>query len=45
MEFLETFETHHNIMTGGSSDNRVSLEEFIEYYTNVGASLDNDDYF
>lgn len=26
-------------------DSKVSLEEFIEYYTNISASIDNDDYF
>jgi Ca2+-binding EF-hand superfamily protein len=44
-EFLETFEIHHNIMNGSRADGKVSLEEFVEYYTNVSASIDNDDYF
>lgn len=45
MDFIETFEIHHNIRTGDARDNRVSLEEFIEYYTNVSVSIDNDEYF
>jgi len=44
-EFLETFETHHAIQKGGARDHSVTLEEFIEYYTNVGASIDDDQYF
>lgn len=45
MEFLETFETHHNLKTGGANDSRITLEEWIEYYKNVSVSIDNDDYF
>lgn len=45
LEFLETFETHHNIQNNGRPDGQVTLDEFIEYYTNVSASLDNDEYF
>jgi calcyphosin len=44
-EFLETFETHHNIMTEGQADGQVTIDEFVEYYTNVSASIDNDEYF
>ena len=45
VEFLETFEAHHNMMNGAAADGRITLDEFMEYYTNVGANLDNDDYF
>jgi hypothetical protein len=45
MEFLETFETHHNIKSGSRADGRVTLDEWVEYYSNVSASIDNDEYF
>jgi hypothetical protein len=38
-EFLETFEV------GGSKDGVVTLSEFENYYANVSASIDGDDYF
>jgi len=44
-EFLETFEAHHNLRTGDGADSVVTLDEFIEYYTNIASSLDNDEYF
>ena len=36
---------HHNTLNGTESDSRVTLEEFIEYYNNISASIDNDQYF
>jgi len=42
-EFLETFEAHHSM--NGQRDQRVTPEEFTEYYNNVSASIDNDQYF
>lgn len=44
-EFLETFETHHNISDLSQRDQKVTKEEFEEYYANVSASIDNDQYF
>ncbi len=46
IEFLDTFEAalaHKN--QGKNRDGRVSLEEFLEYYQNISASIDNEDYF
>ena len=43
-EFLETFEMHHS-MNGGVRDQRVTPDEWIEYYNNVSANIDRDDYF
>lgn len=45
VEFLETFEAHHNIKNGSDADGIVTLEEFVEYYKNISVSIDNDDYF
>ena len=45
MEFLETFETHHSLRNNGAPDHVVTREEFEEYYANISASIDNDQYF
>lgn len=37
-EFLDTFD-------GGEKDGKVTPDEFIKYYSNVSASIDDDDYF
>ena len=44
-EFIDTFDSHHNTSTGGVSDHIVTREEFDEYYNNIAASIDRDDYF
>jgi hypothetical protein len=41
-EFIETFEQHHSLSGKGKRDRQVTPEEFIEYYNNVSASIDND---
>jgi Ca2+-binding EF-hand superfamily protein len=39
LEFLNTFDV------GGVKDGHVTRQEFINYYTNIGANIDNDEYF
>lgn len=38
-EFLDTFDV------GGEIDGKVTKEEFINYYKNISASIDNEEYF
>ncbi len=45
MDFLETFEAHHNIVESNAPDHIVTVEEFEEYYNNISSSIDNDQYF
>ena len=40
-EFLATFE----MALSGVADGIVTLDEFMEYYTSISASIDNEDYF
>ena len=44
-EFLETFETAHSMRNSETPDHVVSKDEWVEYYNNVSASIDRDDYF
>ena len=44
-EFLETFELQHSLRSNGAPDHIVTKEEFEEYYNNVSASIDDDQYF
>ena len=44
-EFLETFETAHSMRNNEAPDHIVTKAEFEEYYNNVSASIDRDDYF
>jgi Ca2+-binding EF-hand superfamily protein len=43
-EFIETFEMHHG-NTKGRRDKRVTREEFLEYYNNISANIDLDEYY
>lgn len=38
-EFLDTFDV------GGVHDGKVTQQEFVNYYSNIGGSIDSDDYF
>lgn len=44
-EFLDTFELHHSLKHPEEKDRKINIREFTEYYTNVSASIDNDQYF
>ena len=45
-EFLDTFEYHFNLLNmNKTKDQRISLEEFIEYYNNISMSIPDDQYF
>ena len=41
-EFLDTFELHHSIKNPGDKDRKITMKEFVEYYNNISASIDND---
>jgi|DEB0MinimDraft_12_1074336.scaffolds.fasta_scaffold11532_2 calcyphosin len=42
VEFIETFEAHHNL---GGGDRNVSLNEWLDYWTSVSATIESDDQF
>lgn len=44
-EFLDTFEMHSSLLHPGEYNHKVSFDEFCEYYNNVSANIDNDEYF
>ena len=46
-EFLDTFEAAYATKHGEAStrDGSVTMDEWLEYYQNISASIDNDDYF
>lgn len=43
--WLENFEMHHTIYSGGINDSRITKEEWLEYYKNISMFIDNDAYF
>lgn len=45
-EFLDTFEYHFNLLNSNKSkDQKISSEEWIEYYNNISMSIEDDAYF
>lgn len=46
IEFLDTFEAAFSVKNHGKTrDSKVTFEEFAEYYQNISASIDSDEYF
>jgi hypothetical protein len=42
---LETFEKHHANVNGGKTDGPITQDEFIDFYHNVSAHIEDDDEF
>ena len=44
-DFMDTFQDTYNYLCGTETDNKITIEEFLEYYENVSMSIDDDEYF
>ena len=46
-EFLDNFDYHFNLLNQGRNpdDEEVTLQEFIEFYRNLSAGIEDDSYF
>jgi len=45
IEFMETFQQHHNQGSNAESDHKISLQEFVEYYNHISCNIENDSFF
>ena len=45
IEFMGTFQQHHNSQQNQKSDSKITLAEFLEYYNFVSCNIENDSYF
>lgn len=45
LDFMKTFQIHSELKGKGKADDSITREEFQEYYENISASIDRDDYF
>ncbi len=44
-EFMNTFQDTYNYLCGTENDEKITFEEFLEYYENLSMSIDKDAYF
>lgn len=44
-DFLDTFEIYSSATHPGKYDHQLTFDEFKEYYNNISANIDNDEYF
>ena len=44
-EFIESINMYAQNMKGGSNKDKISRDEWLEYYNNISASIDKDNYF
>jgi len=42
VEFIETLETHHSIHNPDPDDDSITLEEWLEYFTDIGSPISDD---
>jgi hypothetical protein len=45
MEFMETLETHHNVLMGKGKDKNVTKDEFDDYYGYISPGIESDEHF
>lgn len=45
VEFLETFELHHNVYPNERTDGGITQEEFTDYYRTISFTIDSNEYF